>query len=333
MQLAIQTTGTNQTFSINISSGSGVNLSVDWGDGLGDIYASTGIKTHTYSSPGNYVIGISGSFANNGNIRLGNGAAEKSRLISTGAFPNIPGLTNFLETFRDCTALTSIPENLFRYNNSITTFGFWQTFRGCSGLTSIPTNLFRYNTNLTTDSFYGTFLNCTGLTSIPEDLFRYNNLVTADAFKYTFYGCTGLTSIPQNLFRYNTEITSYAFNFLFYNCTGLTSLPVDLFRYNTKITTNAFWSAFANCTNLTSVPADIFRYQSNMSGTSSFSNVFSGVTLPTSVYDQILISLNNNLIQSNLGFNAGSSKYSSSGSAARSSLIARGWVITDGGLQ
>ena len=103
----------------------------------------------------------------------------------------------------------------------VSTSGFYQTFYNCSSLTSIPTDLFRYNTLVSISGFYQTFYGCSSLTSIPTDLFRHNTLVSTSGFFGTFYGCTNLTSIPADLFRYNVNVSTNGFYQTFYDCTKL----------------------------------------------------------------------------------------------------------------
>ena len=227
--LTVQTTGVNQTWTVDINSGTSPAITIDWGDGSLNEYTTTGLKTHTYAAAGTYVAKLRGQFASGGNIRFGSDAGNRQRLKSTSAVPYIPGLLSFNATFSSCTGLTgSIPTDLFRYNTQVSTYGFNQTFYGCTGLTgSIPTDLFRYNTAVSTNGFYLTFYGCTGLTgSIPTDLFRYNTAVSTNGFYATFYGCTGLTSAPSLLFAYTPNCDS--FQSVFQNCNKL-QLPADLF--------------------------------------------------------------------------------------------------------
>jgi hypothetical protein len=272
--LTVVTTGASQDYTVDINAGSGINITIDWGDGSAPVnYTTTGQKTNTYANAGTYILKISGSFSSGGNIRFGSNGGNSSRLKSTGIIPLIPGMTSFSRIFYFCTGLTgSIPVDLFRYNTLATTFN--DCFRDSTGLTgSIPADLFRYNTLAT--NFASTFYGCTGLTgSIPADLFRYNT--SATDFSRIFYFCTGLTgSIPVDLFRYNTSALD--FSYLFQN-SGITgSIPVDLFRYNTSVTT--FNDCFRDNSGLTgSIPADLFRYNTLATNFASTFYFCSGLT-------------------------------------------------------
>jgi hypothetical protein len=191
--IGIQTTDTNQTFSVNINFGTSPNITVDWGDGTVQTFTTTGVKTRTYASAGSYTVKISGSFASGGNIRLGTTTAEKARVLSTSVIPTIPGLSSFSETFLDCTSLTSIPSGLFDNNIAVTNFSF--AFSNCTSLTSIPSGLFDNNTAVT--NFGSIFLGCTSLTSIPAGLFDNNTAVTN--FGGIFQGVTLTTTSYSNL--------------------------------------------------------------------------------------------------------------------------------------
>jgi len=274
-QFTVETTDINQTFAVNINTGTDVDITIDWDDGCPPVnYTTTGVKSCTYPAAGTYYPKITGSITG-GNIQLGSSADDRPRLKATGVIGGVVGLANFTTTFYGCTGLTSLPTDLFRYNTAVSAEGFYGTFVGCTGLTSLPTDLFRYNTAISTSGFYGTFADCTGLTSLPTDLFRYNTLVSTEGFYLTFAGCTGLTSLPEDLFRYNTLVSTEGFSQTFYGCTGLTSLPVDLFRYNTLVSTLGFYRTFYGCTGLTSLPVDLFRYNTLVS-TQGFYRTFRG---------------------------------------------------------
>lgn len=202
--IGITTTGSNQTFGIQLN-GTSPNIIVDWGDGTVNPFTTTGNKTRTYASAGNYTVKISGSFGANGNIRLGTTSAERARVQSTSVIPTIIELTSVQNSFFGCTSLTTIPAGLFANNTAITNFGFGLQggcFTGCSSLTFIPAGLFDNNSNAT--DFISTFENCTSLITIPAGLFD-NNLVVTN-FSSCFKNCSSLTTVPSGLFANNTAL-------------------------------------------------------------------------------------------------------------------------------
>ena len=71
----------------------------------------------------------------------------------------------------------------------------------------------------------------------------------------------------------------------------------------------------------------------NVSSVTTATNMFSGVTLPTVVYDGILIKWSKQTLQSGVTISFGNSKYSNGLPLESNNLIASNftWTITDGG--
>lgn len=182
----------------------GVNITINWGDGVTTNYTTTGDMTHTYTSLGTYLIKLNVSFASNGSIRYSVTNDDVYSIINTSAIPYIPGLRSgfaFGYLFNNCRGLTSLPEDLFRYNPQINLGTMEYAFNFCQGLTSLPANLLRYNTgSIGTNEFYGTFANCTGLTSIPVDFLKYNTNTRSMQFAFSY--CSSLQNIDPDLIRY-----------------------------------------------------------------------------------------------------------------------------------
>ena len=192
-RLTIRTTAPGQAYSLDINSGTGIDIDIDWGDGTVLKYTTTGIKSRTYALAGTYRVRVSGSMTA-GNIRQdATGTyANAPKVRATSVIKGITGIANFRETLRGCTNLTAVPVDTFRNYPAIATSGFTSTFYDCAGLTALPTDLFRYNTAVSGEGFTSTFYGCAGLTALPTDLFRYNTAVSAYGFYETFYGCTKL---------------------------------------------------------------------------------------------------------------------------------------------
>jgi len=58
---------------------------------------------------------------------------------------------------------------------------------------------------------------------------------------------------------------------------------------------------------------------------------FTGVSLSTQSYSNLLIDINTRNSRSNVSFDAGGSTYNTNAATARAALVSRGWLITDGG--
>ena len=176
-------------------------------------------------------------------------------------------LTSLANAFSGCSALKSIPENLFANNPKVTTFE--RTFESCEALTTIPENLFANNPAVTT--FSHTFWYCEALTTIPEGLFANNPEVYS--FNNTFNTCTALKSIPENLFAKNPKVTDFETTF---RITALKSIPENLFANNPNVT--SFSGTFMGCSSLTSIPTGLFD---NNRKVYSFMNTFRGCSALT----------------------------------------------------
>ena len=221
--IQVTTTTTPQTFSF-YSIGSANGLSVRWGDGASDSYSNAGgqVNSHSYVTPGSYVVAFSGT-ASRISFRSADGGTPLlvTRLLGPA---NVGGITSFQNTFYGCTGITgSIPADLFRYNTLVSSSGFQSTFQGCTGLTgSIPADLFRYNTmvfHMDSETHF-TVAQDLLITFLPicSDI---THLFQAYGFQFTFFNCTGLTgNIPADLFRYNTLVSTYGFHSTFRGCTG-----------------------------------------------------------------------------------------------------------------
>ena len=127
-----------------------------------------------------------------------------------------------------------------------------------------------------------------------------------------------LTSLPSDMhFPLMTLATSMFFN------NNLISLPLGM---NLPLLTLAV-SMFRN-NNLTSLPVGM-----KLPLLENGNRMLEGNTINTERYSQLLIDLEANNNNNNVGFHGGNSKYNSQGEIARNALIARGWTIIDGGFE
>ena len=159
-EITIQTNGANQRCSFSVL-GDGVDIHADWGDGSVEHFTTTGAKTHIYANAGIFTIRVWGSFLDNGLIKLGIYSPDRTYITSIGAMCYFPGLKLTTQMFSGCYSITSLPDDLFRFNPQITQFN--ATFYSCAGLSGsdVPSDLFKYAVNNTTFSsvFYGITFN------------------------------------------------------------------------------------------------------------------------------------------------------------------------------
>jgi hypothetical protein len=302
MELELFTTASNYNVQLpinyNIIGGFGqvpTLFTASWGDGTITYVSGSGDvvnSSHTYTSPGTYKIGLTGSldtFYTSPNVgersinlvlkkvnKWGNLSATALGFSYCPVLESIPngdvGLYNirYLNDFLATTIATGVPtaskletlpSDLFKFSQcAINATNFASNNRN---LKVVPENLFYYNPNINGGSMF--FL-CTGITTLPNVLFSPppNAINTLNG---TFRGTTSLTAIPNSLFD---------------NISGSAASPktINLTSVFRQITTTnaltgnapALWdsgsypyltaslstNAFTNCTGLTnyaSIPA------------------------------------------------------------------------------
>ena len=203
----------------------------------------------------------------NGNHEVGGGTG------GIGGGGGLGGLSgSSYGAFSHCTSLTTLPENLFKYNTQLANLGgsseyggdggtggrggdgniHWNGVNGSNGgQGGNGNNGGRGGTGASSVIAYGAFSYCTSLTTLPENLFKYNaqlislgghgghggnggrggrggdayykngnlggnggrggnggtgasSVIAYGAFSY----CTSLTTLPENLFKYNAQLIS-----------------------------------------------------------------------------------------------------------------------------
>ena len=126
-------------------------------------------------------------------------------------------VTNMLNMFQNCYALTSVPAMDTR---NVTNLG--GMFRGCSSLTSAPDMDTSKVTNMSS-----MFSGCSSLTVVPEmDTSNVTNM------GYMFRGCSSLTSVPAMDTRNVTFV-----GFMFSECSSLTDGGVRLIGKHPNVNT------------------------------------------------------------------------------------------------
>ena len=252
---------------------------IDWGDGkVIDYSYTTNRISHVYTKAGNYIVKAEGKI--NSIYSSSDCTRRITKLINIG---KDCGVTYLSHSFSEQNLLSEI--KIESFNESIQSF--WYTFSECTSLTSIPANLFKYNTEV--KNFEGMFKGCTNLQEIPEGLFDNNTKVTS--FYLAFKGCESLQTIPVGLFDNCTEVTNFKGTFEF--CYNLQTIPEGLFNACPKVTT--FESTFFRCKSLQAIPQGLFdkntkvtsfRYTfGNLSNYSDSGNNIALTSIPEGLFD------------------------------------------------
>jgi len=169
-------------------------------------------------------------------------------------------------------------------------------------------------------SFIRAFRQC-GITDI-------NNVIANGQGVNSFFlafATNQLTSIPAGLFENCPNTTIFQGSF---NANQLSTIPQGLFD-NCPLVSN-FVGTFSNNGSIPNCPSDLFA---NNPLANNFDLCFSGSTLPTQTYSDMLVSLDQNNQNLNVPFHGGNSKYNSIGYIGRHNLTTnKTWTITDGGV-
>jgi surface protein len=103
--LLVDTTAPSATTTTTLPLAGTVNVRVDWGDGTGQIFTTTGNKTHVYATGGQYRVRVQGSLTGFG------AAVSRPELVGCLSFGRL-GITSLLSGFRTCANLTQLPSRV-----------------------------------------------------------------------------------------------------------------------------------------------------------------------------------------------------------------------------
>ena len=241
----------NTTIKLPVA-GTGLNITVDWGDGTAEQTVTTSFPTHTYATAGTYEIKVLGTC-------LKWGYADETSVTTTqnsDYYTYTQYLTKVKQFgelgaqqygFAQCKNLTEVSgDNLVTNRTFEKTTSMSYMFGYCSNLTSLDVSRFD-TSNVTNMSYMFSF--CSNLTSLDVSGFDTSNVTN---LLMMFGDCSKLTSLDVSGFDTSKVITM---SYMFYNCSNLTSLDVSGFD-TSKVTNMAFM--FDNCSKLTSLDVSKF---------------------------------------------------------------------------
>jgi surface protein len=299
--------------------GGTVSVTIDWGDGTSNFYnfGGTVYASHTYSSPGIYVVQYSGSMS-----RLSHGtvppvASARQKLIGCLSFGQI-GLKDMFGGFSSCTNLITVPSSL--PSTWLTIYGM---FTNCTNFNSSGISSWNIG-GVSNISLINMFVNCINFNQSLNS-WDMTNVTTITSM---FDGCSNFN---QPLNAWNTS-----------NITNMVLAFRNCINFNQNI---GGWNV-GNVTNMSSMLNNADSFSQNLANwdlksisqtttTNGLANFMVNATgLSTVNYDATLIGWNNNKANfaNNIRVHFGGSKYSAAGQTARSELISYGWIISDGGL-
>lgn len=259
-KMQIQTTTSNQVFTLPTNTGCNYNATVLWGDGTQSSITEHNINnTKTYTTIGTYDIEIKGTFDT---IYFNNmGSKDLVKKILSWGNSEFEGFTVLYGSFYGCSNLNSLPtDSTVKFKNNAN-INFTMCFRKNTSLVSLPNNMLD-GLNVTVMSYM--FWGCTQLSSIPNNFLGNCVLTNNLALNGAFRDCDKL-QLQSNMLSNSNNFGSTIVEFD--NCFTRTTFT------GTQGTAPALWSAtmnasstFASCfggagnsstslTNYASIPA------------------------------------------------------------------------------
>jgi hypothetical protein len=156
---------------------------------------------------------------------------------------NATPTVNFANAFKS-SGLTELPAGLDMSQGSV----FSQTFRDCSALTTIGAGVLLGTASSSGVAFNSAFQS-TGLTALPAGL----DLSQVVDFNSAFNGCLSLTTVGTGV-KLGTASSGVDFTNAFSGCSNLVTLPANL----NLSKGDDFQNAFYNCSSLVTFPAGAF---------------------------------------------------------------------------
>ena len=313
------------------------DITVDWGDDTVEQFTQAADVTHVYPAPGIYTVSITGTAFQ---VVQFDGATDAQKVLR--AWMADLGWGSAHHTFTGCSNLTHVYTSDGNWSRNVTRFNSF--VENCTSLIYLDVSDWNTENGIYFDSF---IRGCTSLQSLESDNWNTSNAVDFGAFAH---GCTALQYLGTSGWdtRNVTEFNSFV-----YECSSLQTLDVS--GWNTSNVET--FSGFARgCTSLQTL--DVSNWDTsnvvyftnfargcyslsqldmrnwNIENAQYLTNLATDVSIPTEIYDQILINWAAQNVHSGLDVNFGDSQYTAGGAAeaARNRLITEfGWSISDDG--
>jgi hypothetical protein len=306
---------TSTQFKLPLTTSTGLNAVVDWGDSTTDtitVYNAAEV-THTYGSSGTYTISITGTLPG---FRFNN-TGDKLKIINISSWGVLDITTN--SAFRGCTNLTCSATDA----PTITSTSLVSTFQSC---TNFNGNIGNWDMSAVTNTSLmfssATAFNNGGSSSIGNwDVSAVTNMQNMFSF----------SGFNQNIGSWNTGLVTNIGN-MFQSATAFNNGgSSSIGNWNTSsvtIMTSMFQSATAFNQNIGSWNVEAVTAIGNFMAGKSSANYFAANL------DAIYNGWSTQSVQPNLTISFNAIKYTAAGQAGRDTLdnAPNNWTITDGGI-
>jgi surface protein len=277
----------NNTITLHVN-GTSPNILVDWGDGTSSTYTATGTQTKTYTSPGIYVVQISGSMTRFGTSLDGSSPTavvnissnrNRRKLVRCLSFGNI-GITSLSSCFLNSINLIQVPLSIPSAVSNMSSM-----FKGCTSFNQ-PIGMWNVSniTNMTdlfvNASSFNRSLNSWDVSKLTNAYFIFNNALAFNQplNKWDLSSVVDAIYMLDNARSFNQPIEDWNISNL-YN-------TQDLLRDNISFNQSlAAWPIYGfdvnTYFNFSNIPIDIENYSRTLIGWANFVNDNGGA--PTGV--------------------------------------------------
>ena len=230
--------------------GTGLNITVDWGDGTAEETFTTSFPTHTYATAGIYEIKVWGTcpvwgISSNAPLSSNNDYYTYTKYLTK--VKQFGELSAVQYGFAQCKNLTEVSgENLVTSKTFENLTDMSWMFYYCDNLMNLDVS--KFDTSKVTNMLY-MFFWCESLTNL--DISNFNTSKVTN-MRYMFAACRNLTSLDVSKFD-TSKVTDI--QHMFSGCSSLTSLDVS--NFNTANVTNMS-GMFSGCKKLTSLDVSKF---------------------------------------------------------------------------
>ena len=298
-----ETTTNNETITIpTATSGEVYNYTVDWGDGTALSTNQTTDATHPYATPGTYTVTITGTFPR---IHF-----------------NLSGdITKILEVKQWGTQAWTSMENAFygcvNLNITATDTPDLTSVSSLQDMLSLAI--------LTTASKIGDW-NVSSVTNM-SNLFNGSSDFNQDISSWDVSNVTNMSGMFGSTSNFNQDISLWKVG----NVTDMSGMFNFADVFNQDLST---WKV-SEVTDMSFMFDNAAAFDQDLSNwdigkVTDMSFMFDDVTLSTANYDSMLDSWGKKVVQSNVIFDGGNSKYCDLGEAGRTALQGKNWAFTDG---
>jgi surface protein len=331
--LLVDTTAPSATTTTTLALAGTVNVRVDWGDGTGERFTTSGNKTHTYATGGQYRVRVQGSLTAFG------ANVARPELVGCLSFGRL-GVTSFLNGFRSSANLTQCPlrlpigvtntSNMFlgaaAFNQDI---GGWDT----SAVTTMSA-MFQSATAFNQD--IGGW-DTSAVTSMGP-MFSGAAAFNQDIGGWDTSAVTSMASMFQSATAFNQDISGWdtsAVTNMGAMFLGAAAFNQDVSGWDVSAVTNMA-SMFAGA-NAFQQPLDDWDFTGSVNLTGFMQFKTGANKYGTALYDDLLVRwaalVAATTLDSARTVNMGGAQFTTAGAGgtARAALITAGWTIVDGG--